>query len=186
MFCPRCGQQQVSEEVRFCSRCGFQLGGVAPLLATNGLPLPGLTNGFATGETPRRKGVRQGGKLILFGIFLIPLMLMLHEIFRAPEELAFFGVITFLGGLLRLIYALIFEEGPWRRRAGASLPYAPPAALNLPGATAGRAASELPPAQSIPTRAYVPPGFNTAEMSRPPSVTEGPTRLLDEQDQQGR
>jgi hypothetical protein len=25
MFCPECGQQQSSESVRFCSRCGFKL-----------------------------------------------------------------------------------------------------------------------------------------------------------------
>ena len=25
MFCPRCGQEQASESVRFCSRCGFKL-----------------------------------------------------------------------------------------------------------------------------------------------------------------
>ena len=25
MFCPKCGQEQTSESVRFCSRCGFKL-----------------------------------------------------------------------------------------------------------------------------------------------------------------
>ncbi len=25
MFCPKCGQEQASESVRFCSRCGFKL-----------------------------------------------------------------------------------------------------------------------------------------------------------------
>jgi hypothetical protein len=27
MFCPKCGQEQASESVRFCSRCGFRLNG---------------------------------------------------------------------------------------------------------------------------------------------------------------
>jgi len=27
MFCPNCGQEQASESVRFCSRCGFRLNG---------------------------------------------------------------------------------------------------------------------------------------------------------------
>ena len=27
MFCPQCGQEQASESVRFCSRCGFRLNG---------------------------------------------------------------------------------------------------------------------------------------------------------------
>ena len=29
MFCPQCGQQQVSDVTRYCSRCGFPLDGVA-------------------------------------------------------------------------------------------------------------------------------------------------------------
>jgi len=32
MFCPRCGHEQVSNETRFCSRCGITLGLVANLL----------------------------------------------------------------------------------------------------------------------------------------------------------
>ncbi len=33
MYCPNCGQQQVSEEMRFCSRCGLALSGLAEWLA---------------------------------------------------------------------------------------------------------------------------------------------------------
>ena len=33
MFCSRCGQEQVSESVRFCSRCGFQLNAAEKMLA---------------------------------------------------------------------------------------------------------------------------------------------------------
>jgi uncharacterized protein (DUF983 family) len=32
MFCPKCGQEQVSESVRFCSRCGFELNPVEEAL----------------------------------------------------------------------------------------------------------------------------------------------------------
>ncbi len=39
MFCPRCSQEQVSEETKFCSRCGFSLSLVAEVL-TNGGFLP--------------------------------------------------------------------------------------------------------------------------------------------------
>jgi len=34
MHCPKCGQQQVSDEMRFCSRCGFALGIVTELILT--------------------------------------------------------------------------------------------------------------------------------------------------------
>ena len=41
MHCPSCGQQQVSLETKFCSRCGFPLGVVSEVLAHGGF-LPQL------------------------------------------------------------------------------------------------------------------------------------------------
>jgi predicted amidophosphoribosyltransferase len=38
MFCPKCNQQQASDEMRFCARCGFPLSAVADLIAHNGVP----------------------------------------------------------------------------------------------------------------------------------------------------
>ena len=35
MFCPRCGHEQVSNETRFCSRCGLPLGLVTGLVANS-------------------------------------------------------------------------------------------------------------------------------------------------------
>ena len=34
MYCPKCSQLQISEEMRFCSRCGFALGAVRELVAS--------------------------------------------------------------------------------------------------------------------------------------------------------
>ncbi len=31
MFCPQCSQEQISEDTRFCSRCGFLMTGVSQL-----------------------------------------------------------------------------------------------------------------------------------------------------------
>ena len=33
MYCPNCGQQQISDEMRFCSRCGLALSGLMEWLA---------------------------------------------------------------------------------------------------------------------------------------------------------
>ncbi|MET0753730.1 MAG: zinc ribbon domain-containing protein, partial [Pyrinomonadaceae bacterium] len=38
MFCPKCSQQQISDETRFCSRCGFELNVVKALLASDDAP----------------------------------------------------------------------------------------------------------------------------------------------------
>ena len=37
MYCPRCGEKQLPSEIRFCSRCGFQLVAVSRLLQTGGI-----------------------------------------------------------------------------------------------------------------------------------------------------
>lgn len=39
MYCPQCGHQQVSNEIRFCSRCGLSLGLATDLLPTSGSQL---------------------------------------------------------------------------------------------------------------------------------------------------
>ncbi|MCA1634861.1 MAG: hypothetical protein LC802_14505 [Acidobacteria bacterium] len=182
MFCPQCGQQQVSDAVRFCSRCGFQLGGVSAMLASGGVLLPSSTAQVGTLlESSRRKGMRQGGIMLLFAIFLMPMFAILHELLGTPDKLPLIGVLFFIGGLLRLIYALAFEEGPVRRKnQHVQFAYAPPSAPGQFGAQ-GRGAGELPPVQTTPAQSYFPPRANTSEIGYQPSVTESTTRLLDEQ-----
>jgi uncharacterized membrane protein YvbJ len=36
MFCPKCGQQQVSDNTRFCSQCGLSINGLAEWIASGG------------------------------------------------------------------------------------------------------------------------------------------------------
>ena len=186
MYCPHCSQQQISPEVRFCSRCGFPLDGVAALLANGGL-LPGQQQ--AGGElgppSPRLRGVRQGGLLILMGMFIVPFLIFMGEgLHLVPEEVPMAAaLICFLGGFLRVVYAMLFEDGPLRRK---TLPVAytnSPAGMSWPaGGAAGRDAAALPPAHSVPANAYVPPRADTSEIApRPPSVTEHTTKFLDKQ-----
>ncbi len=182
MFCPQCGQQQLSNAVRFCSRCGFQLAGVSGLLSSGGVVVPSVvTPEGPQVESPRRRGARQGGIMILFGIFLMPMFAILHELLGTPDKLPLIGVLFFMGGLLRLIYALAFEEGSFRRRKGLPVTdaYAPPGQFGASGWGAG----ELPPAQSMPAQGYVPPRVNTSEIGYQPSVTESTTRLLNNERQ---
>jgi hypothetical protein len=178
MFCPQCGQQQSSDGARFCARCGFQLEAVAGLLTTGGVPpVESMMQYEPAPATPRRKGVRLGGKLMLFGIFLGPALAMLSQLIGTPEELGLLGVMVFMAGMLRLIYALIFEDGPFRRSKLQPQAYAPPAPTQF---APPYQASALPPSQSMPARGYVSPRTDTAEILYRPSVTEGTTRLLDD------
>lgn len=174
MFCPQCGQQQVSDAARFCSRCGFQLAAVANLLVTGGAAPEVAMEAVPAPASPRRVGARLGGKLMLSGLFLAPALAMLSELIGTPEELPLVGLMVFMAGLFRLLYALIFEDGPYRRQLQRQPAFVPSQQFMPP-----REVSALPPQQGTPARGYVPPRADTADLAYRPSVTEGTTRLLD-------
>lgn len=180
MFCPQCGQQQVSDAVRFCSRCGFRLEGVANLLMTGGVP-----GGVAAGAddkvvaSPKRTGVKKGGKIILVGVFLIPLFALLHELIGLPNEAPLIGVLIVIIGIFRLLYSLLFDEGTVRRTSSLAQPSGSETGEAL---QAQRAQGALPGVRETPVQSYQPPRVATSELQHRPSVTEGTTRLLEEQD----
>jgi hypothetical protein len=183
MYCPQCGQQQAVSEMRFCSRCGFPLGGVSELLAQGGVLRAGGGEELrAQSLSPRRRGVKQGVVMMLFGTVIVPVLGILNSYQNQTTLLEVFvaisAVIFFAGGLMRILYALLFESAAPGAAQGvdaAQISSVKPAELNAPPRV-----SALPPAQSIPVPTYTPRRMNTAELVRPPSVTENTTRLLDE------
>ncbi len=180
MHCPQCGQQQVSDGVRFCSRCGFPLDGVMQLLANSGvLPAYHQLDQGRKEMSPRRQGVRQGAALLLSGAVIVPLMGVLNAYTRLPLEIfiAMAAVIFFIGGPLRMLYAALFEEGAATPRQMLSSSYAPPSMPAQLGAPVR--GSALPPPPANPAAGWR-PRPNTAEILQPRSVTENTTRLLDE------
>ena len=78
MFCPKCGQPQ-ADDVRFCSRCGFPLAGVNELLLRGGQlsVVSGAEASTERRESPKRQGIRQGGAMMLIGMFALLLVLAL-------------------------------------------------------------------------------------------------------------
>lgn len=181
MYCPKCGQSQVSTEVRFCSRCGFPLVAVTDLLMTGGLPpvhAPGGQNFGTTPVSPRRRGVKQGAALLLVGILLLPFFGILHEAIGLPMEFMSLSVIVIMAAALRLIYAAFFQEGaPQATYFTPQQPQAftPPIASRLHAPLP----ESLPPAHGVPVNDYRQPQVDTAQIMHPPSVTDHTTRLLE-------
>ena len=99
MYCPKCGHQQVSDDMRFCSRCGFQLTGVAELLVKNELGPP------ASGQLEKRfpRISRIGAILLFFGIVSVPIFMILSAIMDSPVPL-FGSFFFFLAGLASIAY----------------------------------------------------------------------------------
>jgi hypothetical protein len=181
MHCPKCGQQQISEEVRFCSRCGFLLEGVAQVVAQGGTippvmmyrPAPPLPAGE---PTTKQRATRRGTKIVFWSVVLFPFFFAIALAADGPGPLIVPFTLFFLG-IMQIIYARLFgehmlpsrRERRERRKQAEMRPlYEPPAAL--------------PPTQAAPT---APPSFrqraDTAEFATPPgSVTENTTRLLDD------
>jgi len=186
MYCPHCGQQQVPGAVRFCSRCGFPLEGVMQLL-NNGGTLPVYREPAEPTEmSPRKKGVRQGGMLLLLGAILVPILGLFASYIdsRFPEILtALAAIICFVGGPLRMVFAAVFEEGAPRPVLAGARPYmSPPMSPAQFGPPRQNAALPPPTISSTPSWRTRP---NTAELATPPSVTENTTRLLDKEDRTG-
>ena len=184
MFCPQCGQQQVTGVIRFCSRCGFPLDGVIQLLGTGGI-IPAYRAPISNEPvpvSPRRKGVKQGGLLFLSGAVIVPILAMFASFASGSTFLeilaALAAIICFIGGPLRMLYAAVFEEGAPRPVRT----FGPPVQMHVPqqfGPPVQGPAALPPPPARVPNWRGRP---NTAELASPPSVTENTTRLLEKED----
>ena len=163
MHCPNCGQSQLSEDVRYCSRCGLSLWELARWL-NDGANAP--WNPIQPGNelSPRRKGIRRGAKLMFISAVLFLFTLVLALAVDGPE-LLMIPFTIFVVGLTCALYCRLFAD-------------AEPVVKKQMPAQLYRANEYLPPAQvnSAPgLRAREP---NTAEIVQPPSVTEYTTNLL--------
>ena len=173
MYCPKCSQEQVSEEVRFCSRCGFSIGAVRELIASgNALTVPGTD---VQGRSCGQKAVRRGAWIMLaslaFSLF-VGMMTAVDDDFAIMLFLPFLG---FVFGLLNVFYGAFLADKRALKRAALKAHVAP-----MMSGTPAR--SELPPARMTPVESFPSKRGETAEMLQPPpSVTENTTRLLEEE-----
>jgi len=154
--------------------------GVMYLLGNSGM-LPH----FESGEpkiSKKRKGVMQGVIIFLAGILLVPIFGVMAGFSdgRISEVFGFFAamsaVVCFIGGLLRILFAAIFEEGA-KPHAYVSAPsYMPPA---VPPAPARVAALPPPAVNTQPWRQRP----DTAEIVPPTSVPDHTTKLLEKSEE---
>ena len=114
MYCPQCGQQQVSDVIRYCSRCGFLLDGVNAVVARGRDPADPIRSARAIQQlSPRDKGVRQGALMMLQHASARPAGVRLSRCRNPGSSRVIVGITAItlvLGGLLRIFYALLMEE----------------------------------------------------------------------------
>jgi len=174
MHCPQCGQQQSSGDVHFCKSCGFSLNGVRELLASGGISSPIGKESHKTSASRRRKGVHQGVILLFIMMVLTPMTMLLGN------QGKFLIPMFLMAGLMRILYAVIFQEAVPRKKQqqlNTLSDVAPNTIDQLGAATRGTA---LPPAQNVPVTAFNARRVDTREMVKPATVTEHTTKLLNE------
>ncbi|HEX8776161.1 MAG TPA: hypothetical protein VF735_21505 [Pyrinomonadaceae bacterium] len=153
--------------MRFCSRCGLPLGGLTEWLATGGSL--GVREPQAAQPLLRRKGVKQGAKLMFLSGVVFPLMFALSIIVDSPGPLLVSFVI-FFAGLAMMLYSRLFGEDMFPSKTS----QAQAAPLNIQSGPS----AFLPSAQT-PLNPFGNQKMRTAEMVEPPSVTDHTTKLLD-------
>lgn len=186
MHCPQCGQQQVVEEMRFCSRCGFPLSVITEVLSHGGT-LPEREAETSSKLTSRQRGKRLGLILLLTGILLAMIGGIINEPGNGPPlNLGLAGILLLFGpaiicvvaGFVRLLYALLLEPNVPLR------PNSPLAKGNILESAhldaPGRYRAALPASPGVPVADFGTKRVKTAEMANLPSVTENTTKLLDE------
>jgi hypothetical protein len=174
MYCPKCGQQQISDEMRFCSRCGLPLSGLAEWIA--GGALPAKRTGEITTTAPltrRRKGIRRAAKLMFFSGVLIPVFLVISLVIDEGAPMIFPFMLFFVA-LVMMLYARLFSDNTNL----ANDPSLSNAAAQTSALPSSSTRTSLPPAANMPLPTAGRHEVRTNELARP-SVTENTTRLLD-------
>ncbi|MEK6279193.1 MAG: zinc ribbon domain-containing protein [Acidobacteriota bacterium] len=169
MYCPQCGQQQISDSTRFCSRCGLLVSGLAEWLARGGVAPAGQNEAVIINRppSPKKKGISRGAKLMFISGVLLPICFGMAVVVGGPGPLLLPATI-FFAGLSILLYSVIFgEEIP--------IVTQPTEASRL----SNMFRNTLPPATNNPMNRVTEQPVRTAELAGPPSVTENTTKLLD-------
>jgi hypothetical protein len=171
MNCPKCSHPQLARESNFCSQCGFPIESAKqPLMAASQTEAP-ETEKQKDQLSPRQKGVRQGVKLMLLSIVLIPAYVLLAALFPANDVLveshvsdtAFEKIseavllTIFLCGLVRILYARFFESSDNDGTQEELTAQLHPASTRY----------ALPPSQSIPVSGFGAWRGNTGEVVQP-------------------
>jgi hypothetical protein len=151
--------------------------GMNEIVVNGGIPQQLMPN-EPKPPTARRRGLKQGGAWFLFGIVIVSVLGVLSNILRFNDDIVGLAAVIFLlGGLVRMVYALIFESGnPADNTIEQSVVQTAQKLLNK-----NPQKGALPPQQSIPVDHYAPPraaNWRDTTDLEPSSVTDSTTKLL--------
>lgn len=165
MFCPRCGQEQATQDVHYCSRCGLRLTLIKDLLTANGSPEPHYPLEKRDEWFFRKSQYRRGAKMLFTSLVLFPIMLIFGLATGQPEPLVILFILFFIS-VVWLLYRRLFYKEESR--------------VTTPAAFGNNQAQAYLNPPSLFATPVSDTRIKTAEMIPPPSVTESTTRKLKE------
>lgn len=170
MHCPRCGHQQSSDEIRFCTKCGLAMNDVKEILNPEKREKKAKTTGTVS------RGIRQGLGLMLFGFVLVAILAILHDLDLVPKIFIKIATLVFcLGAAVRMGFAVMSGTKSSADKKDPS-PVKTEETNILPDKNFADKA--LPTAQFYPPIDLGLTNYDTAEIALVPSVTEDTTKRL--------
>lgn len=118
MYCPKCGKQQLSDETRFCAKCGLLLDTARESLTAGNVPMVAEQH-KRQALSPRAKGILQGMAIVPAGIGAMFGIDIFYEALGAGMMAGLYSTVTMIVivALLRILYAIFLEDGPARQKA---------------------------------------------------------------------
>lgn len=119
MYCPRCGHQTTSDELRFCSYCGFKLGVVRAALSDGEeVPLAVLSATRTALPEPRQRDINVGVFLMfvatMFASFITdwPVLGLSRVTGAAILTILYLAILVLSGQITKGIHKLLSWEEP--------------------------------------------------------------------------
>lgn len=174
MFCSNCSQKITSDNIRFCSRCGFRLSAVKSLFGDDNITSSRDNEPHSYGKWLRKKDMTIGAVLMFF---------MAWRSVWATEDLSFESKVTglmlncfILAVLVNVIPFILdyFRRSSSRKNENSMPESFFESAARFNGSNHNFAL----PAYDITASEHFTNGTKTAEITAPPSVTIDTTELL--------
>jgi ribosomal protein L37E len=169
MHCPRCGHQQNADNIRFCTKCGFEMSNVKELLTSE------LTETKAKKKSEIAKTRRQGMIMMISGFGLILLFAGVREFYPLPKFIALFMLFIMFLGAIRMSMPSFFGKDNLTDIDNEL----PEIDSEIDKLFDGQVSDKsLPEAEYRPPLDFETKTLDTNELLEPASVTENTTRKL--------
>lgn len=170
MHCPQCGHGQNSDEISFCTKCGFEISDVKILLNSKS----GETK--AERQNERRKAAIQGFVMVMVGLGLVVILSALREFFSIPKFVIYLPFIfLMIGGVLKMALPFLSDTSNSTKGKTDSFANNPETGKFSGNQVSGKS---LPAGQIQSPISFGENKYNTNELLVPISVTEETTRQL--------